>query len=73
LVEWTGNLKDDCRAELRGVNMHCEEMDRNYWWWAIYDSEHNELDSSNNYLEKVKNGKQARALAEKAVSRYLEE
>ena len=51
--------------------MHCEEMDRNYWWWAIYDSDGQELDSSNNYPDQVKKGNQARALAEEAAKKHI--
>ena len=71
MIDWTGNLKDDCRAIWHDIYMHCEEMDRNYWWWAIYDSDGQELDSSNNYPDQVKKGSQARALAEEAAKKHI--
>ena len=70
MIEWTGNLNDDCKADWEGIHLHAEQMDKNYWWWGIYDSNHKQLDSSNEYEERFKNGKTARSAAEEAVRKY---
>lgn len=71
MIEWTGNLKDDCRAEWRGLYLHAEEMNRNSWWWAVSNSSHEQIVSSNNGKEVYKNGKQARLAAERAAREYV--
>jgi hypothetical protein len=70
VIEWTGDLNDDCHADWRGIHLHAEKMDRNFWWWAIYDSNHKELENSNEYQERFKNGKKARMAAESAARKY---
>ncbi len=70
MIEWVGNLKDDCHAEWKGIQMHAEQMDKNYWWWAVYDKEQEIIDSSNEHQEKFKNGKLARIAAETAARKY---
>ena len=70
MVEWTGNLNDDCHAEWNGIRMHAELMDKRYWWWAIYDEKNEVIDSSNEHQERYKNGKLARQAAETAARKY---
>lgn len=72
MIEWAGDLNDDCRAEWKGLYLHAEEMDRNYWWWAVTNSRHEQIISSNDTDEIYKNGKVARAAAEKAAESFLE-
>jgi hypothetical protein len=67
MIEWTGNLKDDCKAEWNGLFLHAEEMDKNYWWWAVSDPNGEQLISSNNSDDICKNGKSARVAAENAA------
>ncbi len=67
-IIWNGNLKDDCTAEWQGMNLHAEEMDKAYWWWAVYDESNELIDvSDNHYPERYKKGKTARAAAELAA------
>ena len=61
---------DDCKAQWNGIHLHAEQMDKNFWWWAIYNSDHKQLDSSNDYQEQFKNGKAARSAAEIAAKKY---
>ncbi len=70
MVEWTGNLNDDCRAQWNGIRMHAEQMGKRYWWWAIYDEKNEVIDSSNEYQERLKSGKLARQAAETAARKY---
>jgi len=67
-IIWQGNLNDDCTAEWQGMTLHAEEMDKAYWWWAVYD-ELNELidDSDSHHPERYKKGKTAREAAELAA------
>ena len=69
MIEWTGNLNDDCKAEWQGIRMHAEKMDKNIWWWAIYNSNQEIIDTSNEYKEFFENGKLARKAAEKAAKK----
>ncbi|WOX04935.1 hypothetical protein [Microbulbifer pacificus] len=71
MIEWTGNLEDDCCAMWGGLFLHVEEMDRNLWWWAVYDAEDEIIDTSNNYEKKFKNGKDTRLAAEIAAKTYV--
>ena len=73
MVNWTGNLKDDCRADWQNIYLHCEELNSKTWWWAIYDDEHTEIDSSNNHEEIARSGKAARTAAELAATKHLED
>ena len=70
MIDWKGNLNDDCKADWKGIHLHAEKMDKNYWWWGVYDSNHNQIDSSNEYKEIFKNGKSARLAAEKSAKNY---
>jgi hypothetical protein len=48
-------------------------MDEDYWWWAVYDMENNEvtIDDSNNYEVAFNGGEVSRMEAEKVARRYL--
>lgn len=71
-IIWVGNLNDDCQAEWEGLILHAEEMDRNYWWWQVTNSNNEQIDCSDNYENiKYKNGRQAREAAENAATKYL--
>ena len=71
MIEWVGNLKDDCRAEWEGLYLHAEEMDRNNWWWAVSDEKHEQIASSNDGEEIYRNGKSARFAAENAAREHI--
>jgi hypothetical protein len=71
MFEWTGNLKDDCRCEWRGLYLHAEQMDRHYWWWAVTDSSGKQVISSNDTDTIFKKGSIAREAAENAAKHYL--
>ncbi|MCW3466690.1 hypothetical protein [Chitinophaga nivalis] len=72
-IVWQGDLSDDCTAEWAGLMLRAEWMDEDYWWWAVYDMEMNEItvDSSNEYPEEFKGGVVARAKAESIAKAYL--
>ena len=71
-IIWVGNMLDDCKAEWRGLFLHAEQMDRNYWWWRVSGPGGEEIDSSNNHHDrKYKNGKQARKAAEEIANEYF--
>ena len=70
-IAWKGNLNDDCKAEWNGLYLHAEQMDRNYWWWAVSDSNHGILISSNDMDEEFKSGKAARLGAELAAKNHV--
>ncbi|MEI3796519.1 MULTISPECIES: hypothetical protein [unclassified Chitinophaga] len=72
-IIWTGDLSDDCTAKWAGLMLRAEWMEKNYWWWAVYDMEKNEetIDSSNHYDTKFTNGKVAREKAESIAREYL--
>ncbi|MDR6568809.1 hypothetical protein [Chitinophaga ginsengisegetis] len=36
-IIWTGDLSDDCTAKWAGLMLRAEWMEKNYWWWAVYD------------------------------------
>jgi hypothetical protein len=48
-------------------------MDEDYWWWAVYDMEKNEvtLDSSNEYDIRFVGEEAARAKAESVAKAYF--
>lgn len=71
MIDWTGNLKDDCKAEWKGLYLHAEEMDKNIWWWAVSDASHEQIVSSNDGEEIYENGKQARVAAENAAREHI--
>jgi len=72
MIEWKGNLNDDCKAEWRGMNLHAEEMDRNFWWWSVSNEKHEIIASSDDTKDRYKSGKKARAAAEKAAQKYMD-
>jgi hypothetical protein len=72
-IVWTGDLADDCSAKWAGLLLRAEWMDEDYWWWAVYDMENNEvtIDDSNNYEVAFNGGEVSRMEAEKVARRYL--
>jgi len=72
-IEWKGNLSDDCTAEWSGLMLRAEWMDEDYWWWAVYDMQKNEItiDDSNEYEERFISGEAAREKAESVAKKYL--
>lgn len=72
-IIWKGDLSDDCTAEWAGLMLRAEWMDEDYWWWAVYDMEKNEvtLDSSNEYDIRFVGEEAARAKAESVAKAYF--
>jgi len=71
-IIWTGDLKDDCIAEWNGLTLRAEEMDKRKWWWCVYDEKKDTIDDSNEYYPNdFKNGKMARAEAERVAKEYI--
>ena len=72
-IVWTGDLNDDCTAKWHGLMLRAEWMDEDYWWWAVYDMENEEItiDSSNEYEKNCIGGENARKEAEKVAKKYL--
>jgi hypothetical protein len=72
-IIWKGDLSDDCTAEWAGLMLRAERMDEDYWWWAVYDMQENEItiDSSNEYDTRFIGGDAARAKAESVARIYL--
>jgi len=72
-IIWTGDLNDDCTARWVGLMLRAEWMDKDYWWWCVYDMEKDEIqiDSSNNYSERFLSGEIARNKAEEIAKKYL--
>ncbi len=74
-IIWNGDLKDDCTAQWSGLMLRAEWMDEDYWWWCVYDmlDNENQIDSSNEYEEKIFSGKNAREKAEEIARNYLKD
>ncbi|MCL9806541.1 hypothetical protein NAT51_13480 [Flavobacterium amniphilum] len=72
-IIWKGDLNDDCTANWAGLMLRAEWMDKEYWWWCVYDmlDSENQIDSSNNYDESVIGGENARKRAEEVAKNYL--
>jgi hypothetical protein len=72
-IIWKGDLSDDCTAEWAGLMLRAEWMDEDYWWWAVYDMQENEvtIDCSNEYETRFIGGESARAKAERVAKVYL--
>ncbi|GAA4509192.1 hypothetical protein GCM10023172_42310 [Hymenobacter ginsengisoli] len=73
-IIWQGDLADDCSAEWAGLLLRAEWMDRESWWWCVYDRQQiNEpqIDSVNHYDARCIGGEAARARAEHAARTYL--
>ena len=72
-IKWNGDLKDDCTAKWSGLMLRAEWMDEDYWWWCVYDMLDNEtqIDSSNEYNERIIEGEKAREKAEEIARNYL--
>lgn len=72
-IVWAGDLDDDCHARWAGLLLRAEWMDEDYWWWAVYDMEKNEItiDASYNYDENFIGGEISRKKAEDVARQYL--
>ena len=72
-IVWTGDLNDDCTAIWAGLMLRAEWMDKDWWWWAVYDMELNEItiDDSNEYDIDFIGGDAARSKAESVAKRYF--
>ena len=65
-IKWTGDLSDDCVAKWAGLMLRAESMNKDHWWWAVYDMQRDEItiDSSNDYKERFLGGEASRKKAE---------
>ena len=74
-IKWNGDLKDDCTAKWSGLMLRAEWMDEDYWWWCVYDilDNENQIDSSNEYDERIIGGEKAREKAEEIARNYLKD
>jgi hypothetical protein len=74
-IIWNGDLKDDCTAKWSGLMLRAEWMDEDYWWWCVYDilDNENQIDSSNEYDERIIGGEKAREKAEEIARNYLKD
>ncbi len=70
MINWIGNLKDDCTADWRGLFLHAEEMDK-YNWWSVYDKDNEIVASSNDIDKNFESGQVARDAAEEEARNYL--
>lgn len=72
-IVWQGDLNDDCTAKWAGLMLRAEGMDDDYWWWAVYDFEENEItvDDSNNYDNLFIGGEASRLKAEDVARNYI--
>lgn len=72
-IIWTGDLADDCSSSWEGLLLRAEWMEKDTWWWAVYDMERDEvqIDSSNNYSKRCRDGDAARTKAEEVARNYL--
>ena len=68
MVDWRGNLDDDCSLERYGMLAHVEKMDRGRWWFAISRGRKDLFNSADNetYV-KLPTGDVARAAAESVM------
>jgi hypothetical protein len=73
LIDWRGDLADDCTAVWNGLMLRAEEMDRNCWWWAVTQEEGrgDEIGSSNSDDRDCQSGEVARMRAEECARAYL--
>lgn len=71
MIEWKGNLLDDCWAEYKEYHLHAENMDRNDWWWGVFSGT-DIIASSNDTDIRFKKGKIARTAAETALLAHIE-
>lgn len=74
-IIWNGDLNDDCTARWSGLMLRAEWMDEDYWWWCVYDmlDNENQIDSSNEYDERIIGGNKAREKAEEIARNYLKD
>ncbi len=73
LIEWRGDLDDDCTAIWNGLMLRAEEMDRNCWWWAVSRDEGrgDEIGSSNSEDRECQSGGVARQRAEDCAREFI--
>lgn len=69
-IVWRDDLDDDCTAEWAGLMLRAEWMDEDFWWWAVYDIQQNEVtvDSSNEYETRFIGGEAERSIAHTFVN-----
>ncbi len=74
-IVWTGDLADDCIALWAGLMLRAEWKEEDYWWWAVYDLQKEEviIDDSNGYSERFIGGNVARGKAESVAASYIAE
>ena len=77
VFQWEGDLNDDCSAWHERLLLRAEQMDEEYWWWAVSEgvqpNRFKEIASSNDDgAPTCKNGPEARASAEAVARHYLE-
>lgn len=69
-IKWTGDLDDDCVAEVAGYVLHCEALDDNDWYVGVYEGkgkESVEIFHTDSHDVRALTGKAARMLAEIAM------
>ena len=62
---------DDRTAEWAGLMLRAEWMDEDYWWWAVYDMQEDEVTIDCSYETRFIGGEAARAKAESVAKAYL--
>lgn len=73
-IEWAGDLADDCSARWAQLLLRVEWTQNEFWWWAVYDLEKENLviGSSNQHSAKCTGGgDEARKMAEVAARSCL--
>ncbi|MBL7704618.1 MAG: hypothetical protein JNM21_03620 [Taibaiella sp.] len=73
IIEWEGNLEDDCSAHFNGLLLRAEKMEHASWWWSVSltGKYGKEIDSANNYAHKISSGPAARKAAERVAIAYI--
>ena len=73
IIEWEGNVEDDCSAHFNGLLLRAEKMQNASWWWAVSPAGKygKEIDSANNYAHKIPSGTVAQREAERVAITYL--
>jgi hypothetical protein len=74
-IIWEGDLNDDCTARWAGLMLRAEWMDKDHWWWCVYDmmDDENQIDSSNEHSERCISGNAARSKAEEVARNYIKD
>lgn len=73
-IIWKGDLNDDCTAHWQGLVLRVEKMQRNLWWWVVYDSQSNIIDDSNSTHDqgiRYEDGNTARQAAENVAKTFI--